>query len=53
MKPLKELGEENEPSFDAQISVNGSVMAGGKLGLSLGTIDFFGGYLRAQTYLHQ
>jgi len=52
-KPLKESGEENEPSFDAQISVNGSVMAGGKLGLSLGTIDFFGGYLRAQTYLHQ
>ena len=50
-KPLKESGEENEPSFDAQISVNGSVMAGGKLGLSLGTIDFFGGYLRARADL--
>ena len=50
-KPLKESGDENEPSFDAQISVKGSVMAGGKLGLSLGTIDFFGGYLRARADL--
>lgn len=50
-KPMEESGEENEPSFDAQISVNGSVMAGGKMGLSLGTIDFFGGYLRARADL--
>ena len=50
-KPMEESGEENEPSFDAQISVNGSVMAGGKMGLSLGTIDFFGGYLLAKADL--
>lgn len=47
-EPKKESGEENEPSFGTQISVNGSVMAGGKMGLYVGTIDFFGGYLSAK-----
>lgn len=44
----QETGDVNDPSFDTDFSFEGSVAAGGVLGLSLGTIDFFGGYLHAK-----
>ena len=47
-EPQKESGNDNEPVFDTDFSLNGSLTMGGKFGLSVGTIDFFGGYLRAK-----
>ena len=49
--PDKGANTETEPSFDSEISIKGSLFAGGKIGFSVGTIDFFGGYLRAKANL--
>lgn len=47
--PAKEsVSSDNTPTFNTEFALNGALTVGGKVGLSVGTIDFFGGYLHAK-----